>query len=70
MLAACFFFQVSFFLASYWSAGFGTFRQVSALASYWLGDCAYFTPALDENYQYSANHSQCNTSIKPIYFYQ
>jgi hypothetical protein len=28
----------------YWSAGFGTFLQVSALASYWLGDCANFTP--------------------------
>jgi hypothetical protein len=28
------------FLASYWSAGFGTFLQVSALASQWLEDCA------------------------------
>jgi hypothetical protein len=26
------------FLASYWSAAFGTFLQVSALASHWLDD--------------------------------
>jgi hypothetical protein len=26
------------FPAFYWSAGFGTFLQVSALASYWLDD--------------------------------
>ena len=31
MLSAC-----PGFLASYWSAGFGTFLQVSALASHWL----------------------------------
>ncbi len=31
------------FLASYWSAGFGRFLQVSALASHWHGDCANFT---------------------------
>jgi hypothetical protein len=30
------------FLASYWSAGLGTFLQVSALASYWLEVCANF----------------------------
>jgi hypothetical protein len=58
------------FLASYWSKGFGRFLQVSALASHWLEDCANFTLTPEENYQYSANHSQCNTSIKPIYFYQ
>jgi hypothetical protein len=28
----------------YGSAGFGTFLQVSALASQWLDDCANFTP--------------------------
>ncbi len=27
---------VQVFVASYWSAGFGTFLQVSALASHWL----------------------------------
>jgi hypothetical protein len=32
------------FLASYWSAGFGTFLHVSALASHWLEDRANFTP--------------------------
>ncbi len=32
------------FLASYWSAGFGGFLKVSALASFWLEDCANFTP--------------------------
>jgi hypothetical protein len=44
-------------LASYWSAGFGTFLQVSALASRWLEDCANFTPTSEENDQYSAKHS-------------
>jgi hypothetical protein len=29
-----------------------------------------FTPTQDENDQYSANHSQCKTSSKPIHFYQ
>jgi hypothetical protein len=32
------------FLTSYWSAGFGTFPQVSALASHWLEDCENFMP--------------------------
>jgi hypothetical protein len=45
------------FLASYWSAGFGTFLQVSALAYHWLDDCANFTPTPEENNQYSANYS-------------
>ncbi len=31
-------------LVSYWSAGFGTFLQISAPASHWLEDCANFTP--------------------------
>jgi hypothetical protein len=31
---------VRVFLASYWSAWFGTFHQVSALASHLLEDCA------------------------------
>ncbi len=50
--------------------GFGRFLQVSALASHWLDDCANFTPMPEENDHYSANHSQCNTSSKPIHFYQ
>jgi hypothetical protein len=37
------------FLASFWSAGFGRFLQVSALSSYWLADCANFTPTPGEN---------------------
>jgi hypothetical protein len=45
------------FLAFNWSAGFGPFLQVSALASHWLEDCANFTPTQEENDQYSANHS-------------
>jgi hypothetical protein len=45
------------FLAFYWSAGFGTFLQVSALASHWLEDCTNFTPTPGENDQYSANYS-------------
>jgi hypothetical protein len=36
-------------LAFYWSAGFGTFLQVSALASHWLEDFANFTPTPEEN---------------------
>jgi len=36
------------FLASYWSAGFGRFLQVSALASHWQQDCANFTPTPEE----------------------
>jgi hypothetical protein len=44
------------FLASYWSARFGRFLQVSALASHWLEDCANITPTPEENDQYSANH--------------
>jgi hypothetical protein len=58
------------FLASYWSAGFGRFLQVSALASNWLEDCADFTPTPEENDQCSANHSQCNTSSKRFHFHQ
>jgi hypothetical protein len=46
------------FLASYWSAGFGTFIQISALTSHWLEDCANVTPTPEENEQYSANHSE------------
>ncbi len=30
------------FLTPYWSAAFGTFLKVSALASHWLEDCANF----------------------------
>jgi hypothetical protein len=45
------------FLASYWSAGFGRFFQVPALASHWLEDCPIFKPTPKENYQYSANYS-------------
>ncbi len=45
------------FLASYWSAGFGRFLQVSFFASHWLEDCANFTPMPEENDHYSANHS-------------
>jgi hypothetical protein len=37
------------FLAFNWPAGFRTFLQVSALASYWLEDCANFMPTLEEN---------------------
>jgi hypothetical protein len=55
------------FLASYWSAGFGRFLQVSTLASHWLEDFANFTPTPEEN---SANYSKCNTSSKPVHFYQ
>jgi hypothetical protein len=44
------------FLASYWSALFGTFLQVSAGASRWLEDWANFTPTPEENDQYIANH--------------
>ncbi len=32
------------FLVFNWSARFGTFLQVSALASHWMEDCANFTP--------------------------
>jgi hypothetical protein len=45
------------FLVSYWSAGYGTFLQVSALASQWLEDCANLTPTPEEENQYSANYS-------------
>jgi hypothetical protein len=41
------------FLASYWSAGYGRFLQVSALASHWLADCANFTPMPKEHNKYS-----------------
>jgi len=46
--------QVSF--DSYWSAGFGTLLQVSALASHWLEDYANCTPMLEENDKYSSHH--------------
>jgi hypothetical protein len=46
------------FLDSYWSAGFGTFLQVSDLASHWLKDCANCTPTPEKNNKYSANHSK------------
>jgi hypothetical protein len=39
------------FLASYWSAKFGTFLQVSALASHWQEDCANFPPKPEVNDQ-------------------
>jgi hypothetical protein len=55
------------FLAFYWSAGFGTFLQVSALASHWLKDYANFTQAPEENDQYSVNTQYIS---KPIHFYQ
>jgi hypothetical protein len=42
--------------ASYWSAEFARFLQVSALSSQWLEDCANITPTPDANNQYSANH--------------
>ncbi len=48
------------------SAGFGTFLQVSALASH----CANFTPKPEENDQYSANYSECKTSSKKFHYYQ
>ncbi len=37
--------------------------------SHWLDDCAKSTPTPEENDQKSANHSKCNTSSKPIHFY-
>jgi hypothetical protein len=36
----------------------GTFLLVFVLASHWLEDFANFTPTLEKNDQYSANHSQ------------
>jgi hypothetical protein len=62
MLAACTVFSPGF-LASYWSAGFGTFLQVSALASHWL---LQILRQRRRKTQYSANHSLCNASSKPI----
>jgi hypothetical protein len=44
------------FLAFNWSAEFGKFLQVPALASHWLEDCAN-SPTLEANDQCSANHS-------------
>jgi hypothetical protein len=38
----------SIFLASYWSARFGTFHQAPALASYWLTDFAGGTPTIEK----------------------
>jgi hypothetical protein len=46
------------FFASYWSAGFGIFLQVSALASHWLEYCENFTPTPEKNEQYCVNHSE------------
>jgi hypothetical protein len=48
MFAAC-----PGFLGSYWSAGFGTFLQVSALASYWLEECAKCSSTPEENNKYT-----------------
>jgi len=45
-------------LASYWSAGFGTFLQALALASHWLEDFASYMPTQVENYEYSDTHSK------------
>ncbi len=53
-------------LASYLPAGF-VFRY--SLPSHWLEDCENFMPTPEENDQYSANHSQCNTSSQPIHFF-
>jgi hypothetical protein len=39
-----------------WSAGFGRFLQVSALASHWLEDCANFTPTQEEMTKISSYH--------------
>jgi hypothetical protein len=61
---------VQVFFASFWSAGFETFFQVSTLASHWLEDCANFTPTAKENNQNSANYSWYNASNKQIRFYQ
>jgi hypothetical protein len=35
--------------ASYWSAGFGAFLQLSALSSHLLEDCANIPPTPEEN---------------------
>ncbi len=40
----------------YWSAGFGTFLEVSALASHLLEDCVNFMSMPEKNDQYSGNH--------------
>ncbi len=48
------------FLASYWSAGFGTLLQVSAFALHWLEDCENFTPTSKDNNQYSAASQSFN----------
>ncbi len=40
--------QISLLLSSNWSAGFGRFFQVSALASHWLEDYENFTPTPEE----------------------
>jgi hypothetical protein len=50
-----------FFLASYWSAKFGTFVQTPIFSSYWLEDFADGTPTTGENYQYSATHCKSQT---------
>jgi hypothetical protein len=50
------------FLAFYWSAGFWTFLQVSALASHWLEDCANVTPTPEEN-----DHATQSQSLLVLY---
>jgi hypothetical protein len=47
-LALIYKYLVQGFLASYLSAGFGTFLQVSALASHRQGDFANYTPTPEE----------------------
>ncbi len=47
---------------------FGTFLQVLALASHWLEDCANCTPMAQENDQYSADRSKCNTTASQFTF--
>jgi hypothetical protein len=38
------------YLASYWSAGLGTYLQALALASYWLDDFTDVTPTAGKTY--------------------
>ncbi len=49
---------VTFFHASYWSAGVGTFIQAPAHASHWLEDFASCMPTTEGNYPYIATRSQ------------
>jgi hypothetical protein len=55
------------FLASYWSAGFGRFLQVSTLASHWQQDCANFTPPPEENNQYNCILSAIQASSQSLF---